>query len=342
MSRYTGSADASPANRHHQQFPSARSLRNLSIMVQLASEMPPPLRDFAERLGEIGGDVRARQIIGSMREPKRAGYWVNPLREGQPLADSTPVPELEGCWSVVAGQRDRLMADQRVIDGTVYPMNPSSVLAVRAVVPRSHEEILDLAAAPGGKTLLMSADMNNGGRIAAVEPVRGRFHRLRANLVRCGVTNVECYLSDGRGIGRKVPERFDAVLLDAPCSSEARIRVDDPESYGHWKVRKIRESARKQKALLRSAFAALKPGGRLIYCTCSFAPEENELPVNDLLQAEPAAKLRAVDPICPNYLTGLTSWRGKALDPTLCRAVRVLPDDLWDGFFFCRIEKAPA
>ena len=108
------------------------------------------------------------------------------------------------------------------------------------------EEVLDLAAAPGGKTLAIAALMNNTGRIAAVEPIRGRFHRMQANLRRCGVSNVQFYQRDGRSVGRLVPERFDRVLLDAPCSSESRMRWLDQQSFEQWSLRKIRETQRKQ------------------------------------------------------------------------------------------------
>ena len=109
-------------------------------------------------------------------------------------------------------------------EGAIYIQNPSSYFAVKTLAPVLDEEVLDLAAAPGGKTLAMAARMQNTGRIAAVEPIRGRFHRMQANLRRCGVTNVQFYQRDGRGVGRAVPDRFDRVLLDAPCSSESRMR----------------------------------------------------------------------------------------------------------------------
>ena len=96
--------------------------------------------------------------------------------------------------------------------------------------------------------------------------------------------------TDGRSIGRKVPERFDRVLLDSPCSSESRIRLDDPSTYQHWSPRKTREMVRKQRGLIRSAYLALKPGGELVYCTCAFSVEENEQVVDYLLRREPAAE----------------------------------------------------
>ena len=308
-------------------------------MPAFPTAIPEVLGGFADRLAEVFGEEPAATVLRTMSEPKRVGYWVNPLRSGEPMADSVPVAGLSGCWSVGPEQREAVVAGPGAEHGGVYPINPSSVLAVLALAPQPGEEILDLAAAPGGKTLLMAAAMDNVGRLAAVEPVKGRFHRMRANLTRCGVSNVDYYLRDGRGVGRSVPERFDAVLLDAPCSSEARMRLDDPSSYAHWKPRKIKETSRKQKALLRSAYAALKPGGRLVYCTCSYAPEENEIPLNHLLRREPGAKLEPLELPCPARRPGLTRWRNRELQPTLEHAVRIVPDELWDGFFLCRIVK---
>ena len=157
--------------------------------------------------------------------------------------------------------------------------------------------------------------------------------------MRCGVANAEVYLGDGRSVGRKVPERFDRVLVDAPCSTEARIRLDEPATYMHWKLRKIKEASRKQAGLLRSAYRALKPGGLLVYCTCSFAPEENEVVVGRLLQAEPGADLEPLNFVGGTQRHGLTHWQGQPCDSRLRRARRVLPDALWDGFFVCAVRK---
>jgi 16S rRNA (cytosine1407-C5)-methyltransferase len=306
------------------------------------SDIPDELDVFFSRLGDVTGAAATERIRHTMTEPKRAGYWVNPLADGMWETQDPPVPGLPGCYSVAAPDRAELLNREETSRGKVYPVNPASVDAVNALDPQPGQEVLDLAAAPGGKTLIMAAKMHNEGRIAAVEPVRGRFHRMRANLNRCGVTNTAYYLEDGRRIGRKVPGRFDRVLLDAPCSSESRFRLADPETYRHWKPRKVKECARKQRGLIRSAFQALKPGGYLVYSTCSFAPEENELVVSYLLNAEVAAVPVEFGVTAPDSVPGLTCWREKNLDARLSRARRVLPDELWDGFFICLIRKDPA
>jgi len=298
--------------------------------------VPAVLEDFASRLARICGSTAARDVLDTMRSPKRTGYVVNTLLDPLEAPPGTPVPGLAGCFSVSPEARASLLEHPAVAAGRFYPMNPSSVLAARAITACGGMEVLDLAAAPGGKTLLLAMAMGNRERIAAVEPVKARFHRMRANLTRCGVTNVQFYAADGRRIGSKVPGRFDRVLLDAPCSSEARIRLEDPATYGHWKPRKIRETARKQRGLIRSGFEALKPGGEMIYCTCAFAPEENELVVSHLLETEPDACLLPLDtPGVP----GLTVWADRPLGSSLALTRRVLPDDLYDGFFLARIGK---
>ncbi|MFN2169321.1 MAG: RsmB/NOP family class I SAM-dependent RNA methyltransferase [Anaerolineae bacterium] len=319
--------------------------------------LPSQLEPFADRLAEIFGPQEGRRILGSMSEPKRVGVFRNPLRttpqqDGDALAGLQPLAGLpDMCWAPPQA-RQALVTGEPVMSGQLYLMNPSSYLAALLLGPEPEQEVLDLAAAPGGKTLVMAALMGNRGRLAAVESVRPRFHRMRANLARCGVTLVQSYLDDGRRTGRKVPERFDRVLLDAPCSSEARIRLDEPASYRHWSLKKIRETSRKQRGLIRSAFAALKPGGRLLYCTCAFAPEENEVVVQHLLGAETGARVlpleEAMATCRPDRLDasrgwapGLVCWQGRALDGAIRGAVRLLPDDLWDGFFLCLIGKEP-
>lgn len=303
---------------------------------------PAELTLLFERLDAIYGVAVRRQIVNTLREPKRVAWLHNPLIGADRLPPGERLPDLDDCFTLPARDRDALMVHPAVEAGAAYPMNPSSVLAVRALGAQPGQEVLDLAAAPGGKTLQLAIAMENQGRIAAVEVVKGRFHRMRANLARCGVSSVEFYLADGRTIGRKVPARFDRVLLDAPCSSESRIRLHEPASYRHWSARKTREMVRKQRGLIRSAYLALKPGGELIYCTCAFSAEENEGVVDYLLQRAPEAELLEVDVPEGRSLAGLVSWRGKPLDPRLSACRRILPDTLFDGFFIARIRKGRA
>ncbi len=305
------------------------------------------LRLFLERLRVIYPDDLAKRIETTLTSPRNQGYWCNALVAN---GEQVPLPGCEvkgfaGRLRVVGpGDRDSLTRHPATTAGVWYPMDPSSVVAAQSLDAAPGEEILDLAAAPGGKTVVIANAMSNRGRIAAVEPGRRRFHRMKANLERCGVTIAQSYLADGRSIGRKVPQRFDRVLLDAPCSSEARIRPDRPETFAHWSSRKIAESVRKQRGLMRSAYRALKPGGRLVYCTCSFAPEENEGVVAYLLRREAGASIAPLEAQqrYPDITTvaGLAHYGGREFPSAMAGAVRIIPDATFGGMFVCVIVKA--
>jgi len=305
---------------------------------------------FVQRLAEIIPHDRLGECLESFSLPKPTTFRVNSLRTTEEALTGelesedfrlTRIPWGKGVFAIDPTQRRQLTESAAFSEGRIYIQGLSSILAPMALDPRPGETVLDLAAAPGGKTLQMAAMMENRGRISAVESVKGRFFRLKANLERHGATLVKGYLMDGRAVGTKVPERFDRVLLDAPCSSEARFTTRDEGSWAHWSLRKVKESARKQKRLLDSAFRSLKPGGRLLYCTCSFAPEENEMILNAQLRRYQGQL--SIEPLTlplENIQPGLVEWRGKALNENLVGAVRILPTSEMDGFFLCRLIKA--
>ena len=287
---------------------------------------------FLSRLAaELGADAAAA-IAATMREDKDQAYWLNPLRLGEAPAMGAPMAGQPGMVAVAGQLRERLTHHPAAACGRIYPINPSSAVAVRALAPEPGERVLDLAAAPGGKTILSAGRMANEGAIVAVDSNRGRFHRLRANLQRCGVALAECRLADGRRLARTEAERFDRVLLDAPCASEARFRDDDPATTRYWSPRKVKESAHKQRGLLRAAFRCLRPGGVLLYCTCSFSKRENEDVVAYLLRQEPSARptpLGLGDIAAPTR-RGLGGMEG---------TLRILPNRLFDGLFLARLTK---
>lgn len=135
--------------------------------------------------------------------------------------------------------------------------------------------IMDVAAAPGSKTTQIAARMGNRGAILANEYSASRVKVLHANISRCGISNVALTHFDGRVFGAALPEMFDAILLDAPCSGEGVVRKD-PDALKNWSVESNLEIAATQRELINSAFHALRPGGTLVYSTCTLNREENE------------------------------------------------------------------
>lgn len=331
-----------------------------SLAVTSPSGAPPaegmlPLPEaFLDLLDAVVPTAQRAMVDASYTRPHRVSFRLNPLKAdpadtlaelmAQPALTLEALDGVDGVFLVPPPQREHLTHHPAAGDGRIYIQGLSSMAAVWALDPQPGEEILDLAAAPGGKTSYIAARMQGMGRIAAVEPVKARFHRLKANLQRLGAGHVHTYLKDGAVVGKLTPERFDRVLLDAPCSSEAQFTRLDPTSWAHWSPKKVKESARLQARLIRSAWAALKPGGRLVYSTCSLSPEENELTVQGLLAEQADAAVEAITlPTRPDTLptlAGLSHWQGRALDPRLAQSLRILPSDRTDTFYICCLRKA--
>ena len=151
------------------------------------------------------------------------------------------------------------------------------MLPVAALFAESNapERVMDVAAAPGSKTTQIAARMGNRGAILANEFSASRVKVLHANISRCGIHNVALTHFDGRVFGAALPEAFDAILLDAPCSGEGVVRKD-PDALKNWSVESNLEIAATQRELIESAFHALRPGGTLVYSTCTLNRDENE------------------------------------------------------------------
>lgn len=312
-----------------------------------AEEELPPL--FLARLREILPDPVYGEVLQTWSRPRHCTFRINTLLLGVEEGleqlqaqgfEPRPCPWLPEGFSLQPAAREALVHSEMASSGAIYIQDYSSMVPPMVLAPGAGEEVLDLAAAPGGKTLHMAAMMQDLGRLAAVEVVKSRFHRLRANVERSGASIIALYHKDGSKVGRQVAGRFDRVLLDAPCSSEARFKPGSPESWQYWSERKIAQMQRKQKQLLYSAVLAAKAGACIVYSTCSYAPEENEAVISHLLKKFSGAL--EVEPLhlpFDNTMAGLGEWRGKAFNPQVTGAVRILPSETMDGFFVCALRK---
>jgi 16S rRNA (cytosine967-C5)-methyltransferase len=182
--------------------------------------------------------------------------------------------------------------------GFFYVQDPSTLLAARELGPQPGEVVLDLCAAPGGKTTFMAQLMENRGRIQAQDNSPERLALLRENCARLGATCVEVESSPSDATFNGRPPAFDRILVDAPCSNTGvlRRRVEL-----RWRLRpeEIDRLRARQLELLRRAAAQLKPGGVLVYSTCSLEPEENSAVVNTFVTEHPAFRLERVRELAP-------------------------------------------
>ena len=181
--------------------------------------------------------------------------------------------------------------------------------------------------------------MKNTGEITALEVVKGRFFKLKSVCTLTGAQNVKCLLTDARRY-RAGEFLFDKILADVPCSSEGRFNTNDKDSFGYWSPRKIKEMNHKQKGILLNAGRCLKPGGTLVYSTCTFSPEENETAVDWFLKkGKGEFTLEAFTlPDGPRYET-LTSFDKRQYKHDLSACWRILPGQDFTGFFIAKFIK---
>lgn len=305
--------------------------------------------DYFAHLSAIVSESDLPACLDYIQQPGRIGARVNTLKAEIETTleqlrndglDIQRFSEYNAAFSVPQAQRSQLTHHPLCIEGKVYVQNLSSMLPALLLNPQPDDRILDLTAAPGSKTSLLAALMNNQGWISAVEMSRPRFFRLRQNMAQQGASNVHFYNKDGAGVWRVCPEEFDRVLIDAPCSSDAQFSLNDPESMRYWSRKKVREMAKKQARLLYSAINCLRPGGTLVYSTCTYSPEENEVTVNKALRRFAGIlQIEAVNLSLANVRPGLTHWNRKALHPDLARAVRLVPEHGMEAFFVCVMRK---
>ena len=300
--------------------------------------------------------ARTMQVL-SLDEPTAARLLATPLRPSvrinpltgdmaTTLRDMTALgwkgESISWCangYSITEGF-EALRDSQLVTDGKIYLQNEASWLPVVLLDPKPGMAVLDMCAAPGGKTSHIGALMENSGHLVTNDNSRPRLMKLQQNLSRLHVT-AEYVLHDATRLSRKLDAQlFDAILLDAPCSGEGLINLDRPKTLESWSVAHIKRLSTLQKQLIREAWQLLKPGGRLVYSTCTMAPEEDESVVNYLLKYNDNATIKAIDLPIESALKGITSWNERTFDPSLAQAMRLIPGTGREAFFVCVIEKS--
>jgi 16S rRNA (cytosine1407-C5)-methyltransferase len=231
-------------------------------------------------------------------------------------------------------------------DGKFYIQNLSSILSIHILNPQPKESILDLAAAPGSKTTLISSLTNNQAKITANDIDVQRISKLNNVLYQFGAKNVEVINKDGALLGKIYPNHYDKVLLDAPCSGEGRIYFGGKKSLRFWSIKMVNAMVKKQRDLIDSAFRGLKVGGTLIYSTCTLEPDENEGVVTYLLNRYDNARMESIDfvdklePLLKDKITdGITKWSGNTYHQEVAKSVRIIPSPEMMGFYIAKITK---
>ena len=210
-------------------------------------------------------------------------------------------------------------------EGKIYMQSLSSMLPPIIMEPKEHEDILDMAAAPGGKTTEIAALTNNNSKITAVEFNKIRAEKLRYNIEKQGCTKVFVLEADSKKLDDFF--KFDNILLDAPCSGSGTLDLNNDKTFKYFTEKLIKKSSETQFELLKKALTILKPGKTMIYSTCSILSIENEDVVSKVMKQFNCE-------IVPINVEGIE------LLPTKIEGTMVVcPNELYEGFYIAKIKK---
>ncbi len=245
-------------------------------------------REFLERMQmQLGEEYPA--FLESLERPRAVALRFNPLKGKMPDLPfvKQPVP-----WEPMGYYYDpeHRPGLHPLHEAGVYYLQEASAMAPVALLdPRPGERVCDLCAAPGGKTTQIAGRMAGEGFLLCNEINPKRAKILSRNIERMGVANALVTNEHPKNLAERYAGFFDRVLVDAPCSGEGMFRKEEA-AVTDWSVETVQMCANRQKEILQSAAKLLKPGGRLVYSTCTFAPEENEQVIEDFLNKNPEFK----------------------------------------------------
>lgn len=293
--------------------------------------------------------LNMEDFVAACQRPLRKSIRVNTLkisveqfvqRAQEKGWQLSPVPWCaEGFWIEADETIVPLGNTAEHMSGLFYIQEASSMMPVSALFNTEEDQfdsVLDMAAAPGSKTTQIAAKMENHGVLVANEFSASRVKVLHANIERCGVRNASLSNYDGRVFGGWLPEQFEAVLIDAPCSGEGTVRKD-ADAMKNWSKESVISISDTQKDLIESAFHALKIGGTMVYSTCTLSIEENQQVCHHLKQSfGDAVEFESLVDLFPGAEKALTEEGFLHIFPQVYDC---------EGFFVARIRKvgsAPA
>ena len=232
--------------------------------------------DFIENLHEQMSPEEVQQLCQALESEPVTSIRLNDKLDYLTFdADTEEVPWHEDGYYL--SRRPQFTLDPLLHAGCYYVQEASSMFVGEVLQQylKPDSIVLDLCAAPGGKSTLISQFLGNEGLLVSNEVVRQRVFILSENIQKWGNGNTVVTHNPAADFGNKLPELFDCILVDAPCSGEGMFRKDEG-AVAEWSMRNVQECAERQCDILDDVWEALKPGGILIYSTCTFNREENE------------------------------------------------------------------
>lgn len=283
------------------------------------------------------GEEVSNKIIDGFGQNRKLTLRINKLKTTVENVKKV-LTDLNVKFSEVSWSEDALIIEgttkQEILEleiyknGEIYLQSLSSMIPALILNPEANENILDMAAAPGGKTTQMSAISNNLALITACEKNKIRAERLKYNIQKQGANRVNVLVEDSRKLDDNFS--FDKILLDAPCSGSGTINIFDEKLNKYFTKELVDRSIKTQKELLQKAIKVLKKGGEMVYSTCSILKQENEENIekflkNNQLEIVPIdIELLKDIPLLPSKIEGV---------------ITVCPNELYEGFFVAKLRK---
>ncbi|SKA05893.1 NOL1/NOP2/sun family putative RNA methylase [Pilibacter termitis] len=288
-------------------------------------------KGFEEKYRQLLGE-EAGVFFDSFDEKIEKGYRVNPMKiASDKLICNEKIPYTSfGYFGVISGKSIEHTT------GVVYSQEPSAQFVAEVASPKPNEKVLDLCAAPGGKTTHLASFLQNTGLLVSNEIMPKRAKILVENIERFGVRNCVVTNETPKRLAKQFPQFFDRILVDAPCSGEGMFRKDFAATQ-YWREDYPQECARLQREILHEAMKMLKNGGELIYSTCTFSPEENEETIAWLLHEYPELTLLPIKKY-EGMSSGVPEWANGNEELTKC--VRLFPHKMrGEGHFVAKLRK---
>lgn len=292
---------------------------------------------FLDQMQEILGE-EFESFLEALEDKTPVSLRLNPLKPAADFPDKSPIPWVPNGYYLP--ERPKFYLDPLIYAGAYYVQEASSMFYALADEFEGRDlKILDLCAAPGGKSTLIASLMSENSLLVSNEIVGSRARILEENISRWGHPN--CVVTNNRPADfSQLKGFFDLILVDAPCSGEGMFRKD-PDVIGHWNQRAVKEAARRQKEILEAVTPALALGGRLLYSTCTYNRDENEEILAWLLASEPGAYRMIAPRDLPDY--GLTAGDTTPYGPEMAHARHAYPHKVkGEGFFFALLDKEEA
>ncbi len=298
-------------------------------------------QEFIARMEGLLGPEEMAAFLKSYEGKRAQALRVNTqkisLEEFLPRAPFSlrPVPWAEAGFYY--GEEDRPGRHPYHEAGLYYMQEPSAMAVAALAEARPGERVLDLCAAPGGKTGQLGAAMEGRGLLVANEIHPARAKILSQNVERMGISNSLVLNETSEALALRFPGFFDRIVVDAPCSGEGMFRKEE-QALLQWSAQQVERCAKRQGKILEQAARMLRPGGRLVYSTCTFAPEENEGSVSCFLKENPKFQVEEV-PAWEGFAPGQPQWVGGQKE--IRRTFRLWPHRLeGEGHYVAVLRKA--